>query len=309
MLAAYTLVRRGEKMLPGQVNWTVPAGDTAQRERTFSPSINNDTETAFARLYAEILDLSDEQCSESGASNDGLDSSVGALGVLPSSDFTNFGGLHAATDMGLGVGEHHVTGTGCDAGLNFSYFGVPHSGSAMDRLTSQAGGAQSGPKSSSCATDQKAVADTSALRIENSVQSAGTGDDVALRSNTAGDLNKTLLSTWMDAHALSRSSHHCAMYCRLGLEAGGVSTEDRPRSGDAADYGPFLLRHGAQKVLQDSYLPQVGDVAVFDKTAQHPHGHIEMYDGHQWVSDFMQHSFSPYHDASSTPTFTIYRLA
>jgi len=133
--------------------------------------------------------------------------------------------------------------------------------------------------------------------------------DLALTSNSAGALNKTQLSTWMDAHALTRSSHHCAMYCRLGLEAGGISTEDRPRSGDAGDYGPFLLRHGAQTVSQDSYVPQVGDVVVFDKTVQHPYGHIEMYDGHHWVSDFMQHSFSPYHDANSTPTFTIYRLA
>jgi hypothetical protein len=296
-------------MLPGQVDWSVPAGDPAQREVGFSPSIKDDPETTFARLYVLILNLSDEQCSESGASNDGLDFSVGAEGVLPSYDSTNFGGLHAATDMGFGVGEHHVTGTVCDAGLNLSYFRVPYSGSAMDRFASQTREAQVGPGPSSGAPVQQAVADTSAQRIEKGVQSTGTGGDLALRSNSAGDLNKTQLSTWMDAHALSRSSHHCAMYCRLGLEAGGINTDDRPRSGDAGDYGPFLLRHGAQKVLQDSYVPQVGDVAVFDKTAQHPHGHIEMYDGHHWVSDFMQHSFSPYQDASSTPTFTIYRLA
>jgi hypothetical protein len=124
-----------------------------------------------------------------------------------------------------------------------------------------------------------------------------------------GSLNKSQLSDWMDAHALTRSSHRCAMYCRLGMEAAGLNTADRPQSGDAGDYGPFLLRHGAQTVAPDSYVPQVGDVVVFDKTDQHPFGHIEMYDGHQWVSDFMQHSFSPYRDASSTPPFTIYRLA
>jgi hypothetical protein len=45
-----------------------------------------------------------------------------------------------------------------------------------------------------------------------------------------------------------------------------------------------------------------------DKTPQHPYGHIEMYDGRRWVSDFMQHSFSPYRDAASTPPLTIYRL-
>jgi len=95
----------------------------------------------------------------------------------------------------------------------------------------------------------------------------------------------------------------------MGLAAAGIDTADRPQSGDAGDYGPFLLRHGAKTVSPDSYNPQVGDVVVFDKTSQHPFGHIEMYDGHQWVSDFMQHGFSPYRNSSATPSFTIYRLA
>jgi hypothetical protein len=126
--------------------------------------------------------------------------------------------------------------------------------------------------------------------------------------NLAAGLNREKLASWMDAHALACSSHHCALFCRLGMEAAGMSTADRPPSGNAADYGPFLLRHGAQVVALDSYTPQVGDTVVFDKTTQHPNGHIEMYDGHHWVSDFMQHSFSPYRDAANTPSFTIYRL-
>jgi hypothetical protein len=131
---------------------------------------------------------------------------------------------------------------------------------------------------------------------------------LALPASSAASLNKSELAQWMDDHALSRSSHHCAMYCRLGMEAAGLSTQDRPRSGDAADYGPYLLRHGAQVVPTDGYAPQVGDTVVFDKTPQHPYGHIELYDGQRWVSDFMQHNFSPYRDAASTPPFTIYRL-
>jgi hypothetical protein len=126
--------------------------------------------------------------------------------------------------------------------------------------------------------------------------------------NLAAGLNREKLASWMDAHALAYSSHHCALFCRLGMEAAGMSTADRPLSGDAADYGPFLLRHGAQVVPLNSYTPQVGDTVIFDKTAQHPNGHMEMYDGHHWISDFMQHSFSPYRDAASTPSFTIYRL-
>ncbi len=147
-----------------------------------------------------------------------------------------------------------------------------------------------------------------AQKINNAVTAPDVDPNLTAPDLAAG-LNREKLASWMDAHALAYSSHHCALFCRLGMEAAGMSTADRPRSGDAADYGPFLLRHGAHVVPLNSYTPHVGDTAIFDKTAQHPNGHMEMYDGHQWVSDFMQHSFSPYRDAASTPSFTIYRLS
>jgi hypothetical protein len=146
-----------------------------------------------------------------------------------------------------------------------------------------------------------------AQMMNNSVTVPGVDPNLTA-PNLAAGLNREKLASWMDAHALAYSSHHCALFCRLGMEAAGMSTADRPLSGDAADYGPFLLRHGARVVPLNSYTPQVGDTVIFDKTAQHPNGHMEMYDGHHWVSDFMQHSFSPYRDAASTPSFTIYRL-
>jgi len=30
---------------------------------------------------------------------------------------------------------------------------------------------------------------------------------------------------------------------------------------------------------------------AFEKTAQHPYRHIESYDGHRWVSDFLHLAF------------------
>jgi hypothetical protein len=143
--------------------------------------------------------------------------------------------------------------------------------------------------------------------MNNSVTVADVDPGLTTSDLGAGP-NLEKLASWMDAHAQACSSHHCAQFYRLGMEAAGMSTADRPLSGDAADYGPFLLRHGAHVVPLESYAPQVGDTVVFDKTAQHPNGHIEMYDGHQWVSDFVQHRLSPYRDAANTPSFTIYRL-
>lgn len=117
------------------------------------------------------------------------------------------------------------------------------------------------------------------------------------------------LISWLDLHAHVRSTHRCAASVRQAMEAAGITTTDRPVSGDAGDYGPFLLRHGAQVIPQDSYNPQPGDIAVFNRTEDHPAGHIQVYDGQRWVSDFVQHSFSPYRDPHTTPSVTVYRLA
>jgi hypothetical protein len=141
-------------------------------------------------------------------------------------------------------------------------------------------------------------------------QAPSTHEQVPPPALPAGsDIFANRLAGWLDAHALAHSSSRCAMFCRHGLEAAGVDTKDRPHSGDAGNYGPFLLRHGAHIVPLDGYTPKVGDTVVFDKTELHPHGHIEMYDGRQWVSDFAQHSFSPYRAPAGTPAFTIYRLS
>jgi hypothetical protein len=75
---------------------------------------------------------------------------------------------------------------------------------------------------------------------------------------------------------------------------------------EAKDYGPFLEKNGATVVSQDDYKPQKGDVAVFEGNDAHQHGHVEIYDGKQWVSDFKQNNFSPY--TKDAPPSTVYRF-
>lgn len=129
-----------KKMFAGKVDWTVPSGAAIQREVGGSSSSGNNSEMAFARVYAEVLDLSDEQCSEIGVSNGGRRNQHGLSGA----------------------GKRHADGTDRDAGLNLSYFGVGYSGSSMDRLTSQAREAQFGSGPSQDGKLQAAVANTDA---------------------------------------------------------------------------------------------------------------------------------------------------
>lgn len=92
---------------------------------------------------------------------------------------------------------------------------------------------------------------------------------------------------YLSSNALNSSAGACAKYVRLALEAGGLSTEGRP--GSASGYDSYLPRIGFSVVTSSSgYTPQSGDIIVHEATSGHEHGHIAMYDGSRWISDFIQ---------------------
>lgn len=83
-------------------------------------------------------------------------------------------------------------------------------------------------------------------------------------------------------------------------------------TGSAKDYTPFLLSKGFNIENSTDYTPIKGDIAVFESfmgtTKYHEHGHIQMYNGTQWVSDFKQKGFWPGTDYRKfQPSFTILR--
>ena len=118
------------------------------------------------------------------------------------------------------------------------------------------------------------------------------------------DLNKVIEGLNKRAGAMDTSVGYCAKYVRWALESGGMNTDGRPRS--AKDYGPFLLKKGFKEVPRGD--DKIGDIAVIESFTNNPHGHIEMFNGENWVSDFVQRTFYPgqsYRDAK--PNYKIYR--
>jgi HK97 family phage portal protein len=100
----------------------------------------------------------------------------------------------------------------------------------------------------------------------------------------------------------------CARYVRDSLKDGGGIDIGRPPKRPefnepvARDYGQRLEKSGFDPVFKTSsgqtdplkgYTPQTGDVVVIQPATGHPKGHMAMYDGTQWVSDFRQHSYWP----------------
>ena len=97
---------------------------------------------------------------------------------------------------------------------------------------------------------------------------------------------------WLDNNAKVVSQHACAKYVRLALEAGGINTNPHPVS--AKDYGPFLQGWGFNTLSSTNYSPIKGDIRVFQPyPGGSQYGHIDMYNGNQWLSDFKEKNEFP----------------
>jgi hypothetical protein len=81
------------------------------------------------------------------------------------------------------------------------------------------------------------------------------------------------------------------------------------RTQDAKDYGSSLTRAGFKEVPQGSTLHS-GDVAVIQPYAVgNPGGHMAMFDGTIWISDFRQRTMYPGPGyRRMNPPYKIYRM-
>jgi hypothetical protein len=77
----------------------------------------------------------------------------------------------------------------------------------------------------------------------------------------------------------------CAKHVRLAIEAGGIHLKPVEL---ARDYGKSLLAAGFQVISPGGYSPSMADVIVFQPVSTSRAGHMQIYDGAQWVSDFKQ---------------------
>ncbi len=113
----------------------------------------------------------------------------------------------------------------------------------------------------------------------------------------------------LNSNSNSNSLGKCAKFVRFALEAGGINTNGRP--GSAKDYDSFLENRGFSVINKSGYTPKVGDIVViesFQGKNFHEHGHIQMWNGEKWVSDFRQSGFWPGGDyRNSKPSYKIIR--
>lgn len=92
---------------------------------------------------------------------------------------------------------------------------------------------------------------------------------------------------------------YCARAVRQALEAGGLSTAGRP--GEAKYYVNFLPKLGFKHIgtytraNEHTYSPQPGDIACYPQVDRPDRpGHICMFTGTYWVSDYIQRRMMEY---------------
>lgn len=89
---------------------------------------------------------------------------------------------------------------------------------------------------------------------------------------------------YANSHAEAHSRNMCALYVERAINAGGQPAFILPAWGYA-----YVLPHmGFVEVDKNNYQPQKGDIVVFPRVSGHVFGHIAMYNGRQWISDFKQ---------------------
>jgi hypothetical protein len=107
--------------------------------------------------------------------------------------------------------------------------------------------------------------------------------------------------------AKPQSTGHCAQFVREAIEAGGVTLL---RHNSAKDYGTSLTAVGVTAVsTRGGYIHKAGDVGIVQPIPGHPHGHMAMFDGRHWISDFVQyHGLYPGKSyRAAKPPYAIYR--
>lgn len=96
------------------------------------------------------------------------------------------------------------------------------------------------------------------------------------------------------SRAGARSQHRCARYVREALEAAGFKV--KRGIGSAYMYAEGELERLGFTPLDPNTPPIPGDIMTIGRSQRHVHGHICIFDGNHWYSDFKQNRASPYRD-------------
>ena len=135
--------------------------------------------------------------------------------------------------------------------------------------------------------EAKAVGEGTVLKADSGKDTSKGGAALSANSRPAK------AAAYARKKALSDSAGYCAKYVRLALQqGGGYKFTGWPVA--AADYANGMMSLMGMVQIDHNAPRQVGDVIVVNKSARHPYGHIQIFDGRNWISDFIQNKWNVY---------------
>jgi predicted chitinase len=154
-------------------------------------------------------------------------------------------------------------------------------------------------------TDKASTIAVYAEKIEKCLKIECNCDDDHQDVKDGYDIDKAV--DYINVNVEPKSIGKCALYVRRAINAGGISNV----FGHANEYydADKLVNYGFTKVGTDidAITLKKGDIAAFGAVSGHAYGHIAMWNGTQWVSDFKQSSFWVANQYSIEKKYAIYR--
>lgn len=101
----------------------------------------------------------------------------------------------------------------------------------------------------------------------------------------------------LTTNSKEKSIGKCAKYVADALQSAGYKFNRQPSAYMYHTNG-ILSGMGFECIGRTNSQPQPGDICVINRFSGHPHGHICMFNGQKWISDFKQRTPVPYKEGA-----------
>lgn len=115
--------------------------------------------------------------------------------------------------------------------------------------------------------------------------------------------NNDKVVDYATTHAEKDSRTMCAGYVIKAMWHGGCPIGLIP----AYAYNKTLPQMGFKEIAVKGYKPKKGDISVVPSNSNHPFGHIAIYNGRKWESDFEQNHILPSKVYKANGKYQIFR--
>lgn len=117
------------------------------------------------------------------------------------------------------------------------------------------------------------------------------------------DNSKTV--AYITKHKSLKSRSMCAWYSMKAIRNGGCYY-CYIYPGYA--YNKILPKLGFEEISTENYIPKAGDISVLPKNSNSCFGHIAIYNGSNWISDFKQDDIFPGKSYKISGKYQIFRI-